>query len=349
MFTSTHETPATLHSTPTLCIHRRLRSKIFRSTMTQAKHFALAALVLSSAFVAPALAARQLKQTTGTINFPGCTFLQDSEIARNQDFSSSYGLLQSSGLSSTLSNLSSPATIFVPTNEAVAEYLMAANLTMAEAASSPCLAALLSYHAVFEAIMSESSFTDNMALSTMLAGTNLTIITDEINGTEYVTVESFGSETTIVTPAAFACNLVIYGIDGVLVPEEDLLPFNQEFLQYLETTLEPGFAEVPLSLVIAAVQANNTNTVAEAADQAISMGYLQQLTALIQQASGNTAAINALAAVGNEMIMMTSCANVTPLIRQAMPSAATLGVSNSTLASMGAQYPALASCVTSVV
>jgi hypothetical protein len=143
--------------------------------------------------------------------------------------------------------------------------------------------------------------------------------------------------------------LVIYGIDGVLVPEEDLIPFNQEFLQYLETTLEPGFAEVPLSLVVAAVQANNTNTVAEAADQAISMGYLQQLTALIQQASGNTAAINALAAVGNEMITMTSCANVTPLIQQAMPSAATLGVSNSTLTSLGAQYPALASCIMSVV
>ncbi|KAL0044485.1 hypothetical protein WJX82_009190 [Trebouxia sp. C0006] len=335
-----------------LSINRRLRISAINQrshTMTKATHFALAALVLSAAFVAPALAARQLKQTTGTISFPGCTFLQDSEIAKNQDFSSAYSLLQSSGLSSNLSSLSSPATVFVPTNEAIVEYLLAANLTMAEAASSPGLAALLSYHVVTGAIMSESSFTDNMVLPTMLAGTNLTIITDEINGTEYITVESFGSETTIVTPAAFACNLVIYGIDGVLVPEEDLIPFNQEFLQYLETTLEPGFAEVPLSLVIAAVQANNTNTVAEVADQAISMGYLQQLTALIQQASGNINAINALAAVGNEMIMMTSCANVTPLIQQAMPSAATLGVSNSTLTSLGSQYPALASCVVSAL
>ena len=58
---------------------------------------------------------------------------------------------------------------------------------------------------------------------------------------------------------------------------------------------------------------------------------------------------NALAAVGNEMIMMTSCANVTPLIQQAMPSAATLGVSNSTLTSLGSQYPALASCVVSAL
>lgn len=41
----------------------------------------------------------------------------------------------------------------------------------------------------------------------MLAGTNLTIMTDEINGTEYITVDSFGAEVTIVTPAAFACNV----------------------------------------------------------------------------------------------------------------------------------------------
>ena len=121
--------------------------------MIKATHFALAALVLSAAFVAPALAARQLKQTTGTISFPGCTFLQDSEIAKNQDFSSAYSLLQSSGLSSNLSSLSSPATVFVPTNEAIVEYLLAANLTMAEAASSPGLAALLSYHVVTGAIM----------------------------------------------------------------------------------------------------------------------------------------------------------------------------------------------------
>ncbi len=52
-----------------------------------------------------------------------------------------------------------------------------------------------------------------MVLPTMLAGTNLTIITDEINGTEYITVESFGSETTIVTPAAFACNVSLFKHD----------------------------------------------------------------------------------------------------------------------------------------
>lgn len=142
---------------------------------------------------------------------------------------------------------------------------------------------------------------------------------------------------------------MIYGIDGVLVPEMELVPFNEEFLQYLEVTLQPGSAEVPLSLVIAAVQMNNTDVVAEAVEQAIGAGYLQQLTALITQASGNVDAINALAAVGNDVIMMTSCAYVTPLIQQANPSAASLGVSNSTLTSLGSQYPALASCVASVM
>lgn len=143
--------------------------------------------------------------------------------------------------------------------------------------------------------------------------------------------------------------LVIYGIDGVLVPEMELVPFNEEFLQYLEVTLQPGSAEVPLSLIMAAVQMNNTDVVAEAVEQAIGAGYLQQLTALITQASGNADAINALAAVGNDVITMTSCSYVTPLIQQANPSAASLGVSTSTLTSLASQYPALASCVASVM
>lgn len=58
-------------------------------------------------------------------------------------------------------------------------------------------------------LQSESSFTDNQVLPTMLASTNLTIMTDEINGTEYITVDSFGAEATIVTPAAFACNVSV--------------------------------------------------------------------------------------------------------------------------------------------
>ena len=56
-----------------------------------------------------------------------------------------------------------------------------------------------------------------MVLPTMLAGTNLTIITDEVNGTEYITVESFGSETIVVTPAAFACNVSLFKRDFSLL------------------------------------------------------------------------------------------------------------------------------------
>lgn len=313
--------------------------------MVQTSRLALAALVLCSAFVAPAFAGRQLKQSTGTIMFPGCTFLGDSEIAVNKDFSDVYSLLQASGLNSTLSSLSSPATVFIPTNEALAEYLEAANLTLAEAASSPALRAVLSYHVVSGAIMSESSFADGQVLDTMLAGTNLTIMTDEINGTEYITVDSFGAEVTIVTPAAFACNLVIYGIDGVLVPEMELVPFSDEFLQYLEVTLMPGAAEVPLSLVMAAVQAGDVNVVAEAADQAVNMGYLQQLTALVSASQGVTGGIQSLAAVGNVMIEMTSCGTVSPLIQQSMPIVTSMGLSTSTLSSLATQYPALAACV----
>lgn len=155
-------------------------------------------------------------------------------------------------------------------------------------------------------------------------------------------------QCTFCNSLAVVClQLVIYGIDGVLVPEMELVPFSDEFLQYLEVTLMPGSAEVPLGLIMSAVQAGDVNTVAMAADEAVNMGYLQQLTALVTAASGNVAAIQSLAAVGNEMIMMTSCAKVTPLIQQANPFAASLGVSNSTLTSIGKQYPALTACVMS--
>lgn len=122
--------------------------------MTQAMRLTVTALVVCAAFVAPALAGRQLKQSSGTINFPGCSFLSDSEIAMNKDFSSLYTYLQASGLlTDTLSNLSAPATLFAPTNTAFADLLLAANLTMDEALSSRYLRPVLLSHVVPQAIM----------------------------------------------------------------------------------------------------------------------------------------------------------------------------------------------------
>ena len=114
---------------------------------------ALAAVVLCSAFVAPAFASRQLKQAGGTVNFPGCTFFRDSEIANNKDFSALYTALQASGLNETLSNLTAPVTLFAPTNEAFEEFLAAANITAEDALASPYNAIVLQYHVVPSTIM----------------------------------------------------------------------------------------------------------------------------------------------------------------------------------------------------
>nr|QOL01189.1 putative extracellular protein TR9_002 [Trebouxia lynnae] len=316
--------------------------------MAQAMRLTLAAVVLCAAFVAPALAARQLKQSSGTINFPGCTFLGDSEIARNKDFSSLYTALQASGLNDSLSNLDGPATLFAPTNEAFEEFLAAANITAEDALASPYNRIVLEYHLIPGAIMSESAFADGEVLPTSLRGSNLTIVTDEVNNTEYITVVGYASEATIVTPAAYACNLVIYGIDGVLVPEDVIYPFDSEvLLSYLTETLAPGFAEVPLNLVMAAVQSGQTNVVAEAELTAINGGYLQQIVALYEEAAGNQEALLALDAVANEVIQMSSCAKVTPLIQQ-VPSDQDLQESEATRMTVAQQYPALAQCVNQV-
>ena len=140
--------------------------------------------------------------------------------------------------------------------------------------------------------------------------------------------------------------LVIYGIDGVLVPEEAIYPFDSMTLtQYLTGTLMPGSAEVPLELVVEAVEAGETVSVAEAFMTAISGGYLQQITALYSEATGNQEALVALAAVGNDVIQMSSCDTYTPVLEQ-LPSTEELQESPSTMAMVMSTYPAYAQCAT---
>ena len=116
-------------------------------TMAQAMRLTLAALVVCAAFVAPA-AGRQLKQTGNNLDFPGCSFLSDSEIFRNPDYSSLAAALQASGLNETLSNLTGYHTLFAPTNEAFAEFLAAANITAQDALSSNLNEIVLASHVV---------------------------------------------------------------------------------------------------------------------------------------------------------------------------------------------------------
>ena len=58
-----------------------------------------------------------------------------------------------------------------------------------------------------EQVLAVQSEMDMVTLPTLLPDANVTIMTDEVNSTEVFTVVSFASEATIVTPAAFACNV----------------------------------------------------------------------------------------------------------------------------------------------
>ncbi len=79
--------------------------------------------------------------------------------------------------------------------------------------------------------------------------------------------------------------LVIYGLNGAIVPAETI-PFDSAFFGYLEFVLKPGGAEVPASLVVDAVNAGDTATVAAVFDQAVQAGYTQQLVAILNQVGG---------------------------------------------------------------
>ena len=64
------------------------------------------------------------------------------------------------------------------------------------------------HHSNYLAVLQTlGSFVDGSVLPTFLEGTNVTIATETVNGTETVMVDSYGADTTIVTPAAYACNV----------------------------------------------------------------------------------------------------------------------------------------------
>lgn len=94
----------------------------------------------------------------GTIGFPGCTFLSDSEVATNPDFSGYYSAIQYNGLNNTLSNLKTPATLFLPTNEALEADMITHNFTYAYGLTLPYFNSALEYYiAPDQAIMVSSA------------------------------------------------------------------------------------------------------------------------------------------------------------------------------------------------
>lgn len=66
-----------------------------------------------------------------------CLPYSKSFVYNYGDYATAKRLLESVGLNNTLSNLTEPSTLFVPTNEAFAVYVNASNITFAEAARSP--------------------------------------------------------------------------------------------------------------------------------------------------------------------------------------------------------------------
>ncbi|KAL0022767.1 hypothetical protein WJX79_002551 [Trebouxia sp. C0005] len=173
-------------------------------------------LLCLAACLHAACSSRQLLQAGPgeTTTFPGCTFLSDSEIATNPDFSTLYYNLQYTGLNNTLANLQSVVTLFAPTNEAFQQYVAAYNETATQAMTEPprggeaaaFLLDGLELHIAIEALPGLSSFYDGQNLPTLFPNNNLTVMIEETNRTDAIFVTSYGSEAEIVTPPAYACN-----------------------------------------------------------------------------------------------------------------------------------------------
>ena len=144
--------------------------------------------------------------------------------------------------------------------------------------------------------------------------------------------------------------LVIYGIDGALETEEAVS--QQGLINYISVYLVPGGGEIPASFIVYEVEAGNTESVATAFNDAVTDGFAQELIDLFQEAIVLPGGAEAFAAIGNEMIVQSSCAEVAPLIRELYPaiysSATSLGVSPDELQSIPTDFPQLAACAHSL-
>lgn len=105
----------------------------------------------------PTCAAATAAGTPG-FSSPGCTKFSDTFVYTNPDYTTVRELLSlpQVGLTNVLSNLTSPATLFAPNNEAFALYDTAANITDAEGLTSPFLTAGAQLLVVPEAILVRS-------------------------------------------------------------------------------------------------------------------------------------------------------------------------------------------------
>lgn len=144
--------------------------------------------------------------------------------------------------------------------------------------------------------------------------------------------------------------LVIYGVDGALETEEAVV--QEPLSTYIGVYLVPGGGEIPASFIIYEVNKGNTRGVAAAFNNAVRDGYAQELINLLQEAIPLPGGAESFAAVANSMIVQSSCAQVTPLIRELYPSiyssARSLGVSASELRRIPVDFPQLAACAHSL-
>ncbi|DBA98455.1 hypothetical protein WJX82_009397 [Trebouxia sp. C0006] len=247
---------------------------------------ALALMALTTTLAPAGLAAE-----TASLSSPGCTKLSDTFIYTDPDYSTIKQLLNlpQIGLNNILTSLKSPATLFAPNNETFALYAIGSNVSNDEALKSPLLAPGVNLLVVPEALLNTSDFHDGEGLPTFVKGQNLTVIYQQVNTTEVITIQSPGSAGHIFTPPNYACNLVIYGITGAFVPQQNIQVQNQgtpgavhNITQYIETVLIPGGPVTSLNTVLTAANQGQLDQVAAGFNTAVAHNYTSQLIDIVR-------------------------------------------------------------------
>eukprot|EP00891_Asterochloris_glomerata_P000884 jgi/Astpho2/884/Aster-00727 len=341
-----------------------MKQSVYSCIYLTALQFEMATMMkalMSLALAAPAVFGRSLLQTYApgpAYNAADCQNLTSTFVATPEySVVRLLAALEETGLLSALENPEAPLTVFAPNNAAFDLLAAAANTTAEDLLALPELTDILMYHVVPTPFANRLAFDQGSAPfpygSIIPQGTGITVATLEganltilnINNTNYL--YSYGDEAGITGTYENACNVVLYPIDSVLLPEQDFLFSGAaELTSYFYATLLTPTAITGPEATVDAVDEGNVNSVAQAALDALNSNVTpQQFSSIFLRVLAEPQGPNVLAQVANAMIGLSNCATVSPVLSTV---AANLQARNSQVAAYNemvvAQYPQLAQC-----
>jgi uncharacterized surface protein with fasciclin (FAS1) repeats len=171
---------------------------------------ALATLMMTASFVAPAVAKDKTVMVGGAAMYPSKNIVQNA--VHSKDHTTLVAAVKAAGLVDTLSS-AGPFTVFAPTNAAFAKLPKGTVETLVQPENKATLTKILTYHVV-PGRLEASDLTDGKKLTTV-EGEELTV---KNSGGRISIIDAKGDESKVTIPNVNQSNGVIHVVNTVLMP-----------------------------------------------------------------------------------------------------------------------------------